>query len=347
MSFLRKILYPFSVLYGGITSARNIFYDKGILKSTQFDIPTIVVGNLSVGGTGKTPQVEYLVRLLQDTFKVAILSRGYKRSTIGFIIASSASTAHEIGDEPLQYFKKFKNVRVAVDADRVNGIHQLTNLSDKPDVILLDDAFQHRKVEAGLNILLTPYNDLYVDDTMLPTGNLREKVGGAERAKIIVVTKCPAKLSEIEQFEVTKKLKVENHQTVFFSAITYGENVIGKSDGLAIDHLFDYNILLVTGIAKTDPLTEFLTTKRLSYQHLKYADHYHFTEKDIEKITTTFDVVKGDKKIILTTEKDYVRSFIDSELDVYYLPIETQFIDHQIDFNKIVTDYVEQGSRNS
>ncbi|MET2984165.1 tetraacyldisaccharide 4'-kinase [Aureibaculum conchae] len=347
MSILRKILYPFSVLYGEITAARNTFYDKEFLKSTQFDIPIIVVGNLSVGGTGKTPQVEYLVRLLQDKYKVAILSRGYKRNSKGFIIASETSTADEIGDEPLQYFKKFSNIIVAVDADRVNGIKQLTSLLDKPDVVLLDDAFQHRKVEAGFNILLTPYNDLYVDDKMLPTGNLREKVSGAERAQVIVVTKCPSKLNEIEQFETTKKLQIANHQTVFFSTINYGDAVIGKQDELKVDYLSNYKILLVTGIAKTKPLTDFLTEQQLDFQHLKYADHYNFSEKDLSKIATTFKEINSDKKIVLTTEKDYVRSFTNTKLNVYYLPIETSFIDHQGDFNRIITNYVEQSSGNS
>ncbi|MCL4123956.1 UNVERIFIED_CONTAM: hypothetical protein GTU68_052690 [Idotea baltica] len=211
MSILRKILYPFSVLYGGITSARNTFYDKGILKSTQFEIPTIVVGNLSVGGTGKTPQVEYLVRLLQDHYKVAILSRGYKRSTKEFIIANTTSTASQIGDEPLQYFKKFSNVIVAVDTDRVNGINKLTQLKEKPDVILLDDAYQHRKVAAGLNILLTPYDDLYVDDKMLPTGNLREKVSAAQNGpKLIVRPNASTELDEKAQFESLQEITGRN-----------------------------------------------------------------------------------------------------------------------------------------
>ncbi|MCL4146628.1 UNVERIFIED_CONTAM: hypothetical protein GTU68_021226 [Idotea baltica] len=344
MNFLRKILYPFSLLYGEITSTRNTFYDKGILKSTQFDIPTIVVGNLSVGGTGKTPQVEYLVRLLQKTHKLAILSRGYKRSTKGFIIANSTSTANQIGDEPLQYFKKFSNVIIAVDADRVNGIEQLTQLLDKPDIILLDDAFQHRKVDAGLNVLLTSYNDLYIDDHMLPTGNLREKVSGAERAKIIVVTKCPTALSQQEQFEITKKLHVETHQTAFFSTIKYGNEIIGKSDSIAISKLAEYKVVLVTGIAKTEPLINFLKEKNIAVQHIKYTDHYNFSDKDIEKINSTFNAIETDKKIVLTTEKDYVRSFTTSNLEVYYLPIETSFIEHQEDFNRIITDYVEQSS---
>ncbi|NNC69408.1 MAG: tetraacyldisaccharide 4'-kinase, partial [Flavobacteriaceae bacterium] len=185
MSLLRKILYPFSILYGEITSARNKMYDRGVLKSTKFEIPVIVVGNLSVGGTGKSPQIEYLIRLLKDDYKVAVLSRGYKRTSKGFIIANEAATVESIGDEPLQFYTKFKNqITVAVDADRVKGIKKLCEHVD-PDVILLDDAFQHRKVEAGLNILLTPYDNLYTDDKMLPTGDLREKVKGASRAQVI------------------------------------------------------------------------------------------------------------------------------------------------------------------
>jgi len=346
MHILRKILYPFSFLYGEIIAIRNIFYNKGILKSTSFSIPIVVVGNLTVGGTGKTPLVEYLVRLLQNSNKIAILSRGYKRNSKGFIIAGEKSNANKIGDEPFQYYKKFKNIIVAVDADRVNGIKQLSNLVNKPDIVLLDDAFQHRKVEAGINILLTSYKDLYVDDKMLPTGNLREKIKGAGRAQLVVVTKCPPQLSESEQFKITKKLNIENHQTVFFSFIKYSTTIIGKEKLIEIHDLSEYKIILVTGIANTDPLVNFLNEKQLDYQHLKFADHYHFSESDKQKIETTFNNIESDKKIILTTEKDYVRSFMDVDFVVYYLPIETAFIDHQKDFNKIIKKYVGQSSRN-
>ena len=347
MSFLRKILYPFSVLYGGVTTVRNVLYNKDILKSTNFTTPTIVVGNLSVGGTGKTPQVEYLLRLLQNTYKTAILSRGYKRTTNKFIIATKTSTAKDIGDEPLQYYQKFPNTIVAVDADRVNGIKQLLNLLDKPEVILLDDAYQHRKVEAGFNILLTSYNDLYVDDKMLPTGNLRERVKGASRAQLIVVTKCPIRLSEEEQFEITKKLQVENHQTVFFSTIKYSDNIIGKKSTIELNKLSDYKIILVTGIAKTKPLVDFLKKKQFNFQHLKFADHHNFSKNDLQKIKTSYEELDATKKIILTTEKDYIRSFMAVDDEVYYLPIETSFIDHQKDFDKLINNYVEQSSRNS
>ena len=349
MSLLRKILTPFSVLYGEVTSIRNIFYNKGILKSTSFDIPIIVVGNLSVGGTGKTPQVEYLVRLLQEEYKIAILSRGYKRNTKGFKIADTMTTASDIGDEPMQYYTKFNNVIIAVDADRVNGITELSKLKDIPDVILLDDAYQHRRVEAGLNILLTSYGNLYVDDKMLPSGNLREKIEGADRAQIIIVTKCPDELSEQQQFEITKKLKVELHQTVFFSTIKYSQDVIGKQTKLPVEKLSSFEIVLVTGIANTEPLTTFLDKIDSKYHHIKFADHHNFTEKDHLKINEDFLKIKTENPealtMILTTEKDYVRSFTGKD-NFYYLPIETSFIAHQTDFNKLIKKYVEQSSRN-
>jgi len=346
VNLFRKILFPFSLLYGEIIAARNIFYNKGILRSTSFNIPIINVGNLSVGGTGKTPQVEYLVRLLKDQYKLAVLSRGYKRNTKGFLIADKSTTAAEIGDEPMQYHTKYKDILVVADADRIHGINKLSKLRGKPDVVLLDDAYQHRKVEAGLNILLTSYDDLYVDDMMLPSGNLREKVKGAGRAQIIVVTKCPDELSEQDQFAIAKRLNAETHQTVFFSKINYGEEIIGKDVILPINDLTGFEVILVTGIANTKPLTYFLDAIKIKYYHKKYADHYNFSQKDLDEIKLTFSKIKTDKKLILTTEKDYVRSFMGID-NFYYLPIETVFIDHQEDFNKLIKKYVEQSSRNS
>ncbi len=196
MNLIRKIVFPFAILYGLVTSLRNFLYDAGILKSFSFNLPVIVVGNLSVGGTGKTPQIEYLIRLLSDKYKVAALSRGYKRKTTGFILADANANAEIIGDEPFQYYTKFPNIQVAVDADRKNGIEQLLSNSRQPEVVLLDDAYQHRKVKAGFYILLTSYNELYSDDFQLPTGNLRENRSGAKRANVIVVTKCPSDLSK-------------------------------------------------------------------------------------------------------------------------------------------------------
>lgn len=345
MSLLRKILYPISVLYGEVTAARNKMYDNGVLKSTSFDIPTIVVGNLSVGGTGKSPQIEYLIRLLAKEYKVAVLSRGYKRTTKGFIVADCNASAESIGDEPMQFFTKFKDIVVAVDADRVNGITQLKKLHN-PDLILLDDAYQHRKVEGGFNILLTPYDNLYIDDIMLPTGDLREKVKGANRAQVIIVTKCPETLTEEKQYEITCKLKPELHQTVFFSKIKYNETVVSKNNEIAVSSLKDYKVVLITGIAKTKPLTNYLSNLHVDFEHIKFKDHQHFTQKDYKTIFSTFDKVTSDKKIILTTEKDYIRAFTNRKEEVYYLPIKTSFLDYQESFDTLVKKYVASATQN-
>ncbi|MCK5678115.1 MAG: tetraacyldisaccharide 4'-kinase [Flavobacteriaceae bacterium] len=347
MNKLRKILYPFSLLYGELIKYRNIAYEKGIFTSVAFDIPIIVVGNLNVGGTGKSPQIEYLIRLLQNDYKIAVLSRGYKRKSEGFQLADRNSTSEQIGDEPLQFYRKFKDLIVAVDTKRVNGIKQLKNLKLPPNVILLDDAFQHRKVQAGLTILLTAYGNLYVDDTMLPTGYLREKREGAKRAQIIVVTKCPDKLSESEQYKISKKLKPELNQTVFFSTIAYNETIIGKNDEISISELNEYKVLLITGIANSKPLEEFLKSKNIEFKHLKFADHHNFTSSDKERIIQNFKNIQANKKIILTTEKDYVRTFSNDKNQLYYLPIKTKFIDNENDFNKLILNYVQQDSRNS
>ena len=212
MILLRKILFPFSVLYGIITSFRNFLFDIGILKSYSFSVPIIAVGNLSVGGTGKTPQIEYLIRLLSPKYKLATLSRGYKRQSKGFVLADETSNALTLGDEPYQFFTKFKNIQVAVDANRKNGIEQLLSQKVKPEIILLDDAFQHRKVKASFYILLTTYGDLFSDDWILPTGNLRESRSGAQRADLVIVTKCPVNLPLEEQNEIKNKLNLEAKQ---------------------------------------------------------------------------------------------------------------------------------------
>ncbi len=347
MRKIRKILKPISFLYGKVVKVRNKMYDNGAIKSTKFDISTIVVGNLSVGGTGKSPMIEYLIRLLKNDYKIAVLSRGYKRTTKGFQIANKKSTALEIGDEPLQFYKKFKGIIVAVDAKRVNGIKQLKSLENPPEIILLDDAFQHRKVRAGFNILLTSYNKLYVDDSMLPSGDLRENIVGAKRANIIIVTKCPNNLSETETFEITKKLNVALTQTVFFTKIDYDSKIKSKQQEIEIKTLVNYEVLLVTGIAKTKPLTEFLTSKNIKFKHLKYKDHYSFKKKDIVKIKTDFNKFTSKKKVILTTEKDFVRNFENVDFEVYYLSIKTKFLDFKESFNTKIKRYVGQSTRNS
>lgn len=346
MDLIRKILIPFSFLYGEIVGLRNIAFDNGWFSSRRFDIPVIVVGNLNVGGTGKSPQIENLVRLLFENYRIAILSRGYKRKSKGFQLADKNSTANELGDEPLQFYKKFKNIYVAVDADRVNGITELQNLNLPPDIVLLDDAFQHRKVNAGFSILLTSYNDLYVDDYMLPTGFLREKKKGARRANLIVISKCPMNLTDKKKSEIIKKLNVCNNQSVFFSSITYNDKIIGWNDQIKISALREFSILLVTGIANSNPLIEFLDKSNLRFTHMKYKDHHDFTIQDKEKIISEFDNIEANKKIILTTEKDYVRSFSQENKNIYYLPIRSQIIEKEMEFNKLILNYVQKGKRN-
>ncbi|MDP2068050.1 MAG: tetraacyldisaccharide 4'-kinase [Lutibacter sp.] len=345
VEFLRKIAFPFSILYGLITSLRNYLYDVALLKSTEFKTPTIVVGNLSVGGTGKTPQIEYLIDLLKSDYKIAVLSRGYKRKSKGFLMADSTVSAEILGDEPFQIHLKYPEVIVCVDADRTNGITKLEELENPPKIILLDDAFQHRKVRGGFNILLTTFSNLYVNDTMLPTGDLRENASGANRAQAIIVTKCPTAISEAAQAEIIKKLQPKAHQQVFFTAITYDTQLKGEST-IDLSDLTDSEILLVTGIANPNPLSDYLKSKELSFKHLKYADHHHFSLNELEEINSTFESLSATNKIILTTEKDYVRIFGKLK-NLHYISIKTTFITHKNEFNNLIKNYVEQSSGNS
>ncbi len=340
MRIFQKILYPFSFIYAAIVGIRNTAFDKGILKSYSFNIPIIVVGNLNVGGTGKSPQIEYLIRLLHKKYKVAVLSRGYKRKSKGFQLADEYSTASKMGDEPMQFYQKFKDILVAVDVDRANGINLLRKLSMPPEIILLDDAFQHRRVKAGLSILLTTYNDLYADDFVLPSGNLRERRNGAQRANIIIVTKCPSNISQSDQLIITKRLTLIKTQMIFFSTIVYDDILIGSKAELSINKLNEYEVLLVTGIANSKPLEKYLDGLSVVYKHMKYADHHRFSKLDMEKINRKFESIEENKKIILTTEKDYVRAFSQSSDNVYYLPIELKIINNEEKFNKEILNYV-------
>jgi len=340
MNLLRKILFPFAILYGFITSIRNFLFDKGILKSYSFDIPIIAVGNLSVGGTGKTPQIEYLIRLLSPNYKVATLSRGYKRQSEGFVLADSTSNAEILGDEPFQFYTKFKNIQVAVDVDRKNGIEQLLSQTNKPEIILLDDAFQHRKVKAGFYILLTSYGDLYSDDYMLPTGNLRESRNGAKRANLVVVTKCPANLSLDELNKIRAKLKLESNQELYFSFIDYDELVYSEDKTMKVSEIKNVDKLLLAGIAKPNPFFAYLQSE--NDEKLVFPDHHHFTENDINDIKN-----KSQNKIIITTEKDFVRlkgSIPNDQL--FYLPIRSSFLSASDNFDKTITNYVESSTRN-
>ncbi|MAD96765.1 MAG: tetraacyldisaccharide 4'-kinase [Flavobacteriaceae bacterium] len=338
MKVLRFFLFPFSLVYDIITSLRNLFYDIQLFKSVSFPIPIINVGNLSVGGTGKTPQVEYLVNLLHDDHKVAILSRGYKRKTKGYLLADEHTSVEHIGDEPFQYHSKFSKIRVAVCEKRVTGIRNLMN-DVEPDVILLDDAFQHRAVRPSFNILLTKYHDLFVDDYVLPTGNLREARREAHRADCIVVTKCPENISQEDLMNLKNRF-LKYNKPVFFSRIRYNDSISGSSK-ITFKELIDYEVLLITGIANPAPLLTFLKNKNIRYQHFEFPDHHHFTDKDLDHIMNSFHQIGGEKKLILTTEKDYVR-LKDTVADLSYLGIEVEFINDSKSFDVQIIEHVKK-----
>jgi tetraacyldisaccharide 4'-kinase len=332
MSILRKILFPFAFLYGLVMLIRNYFYEAGIFKSASFDFPVICVGNLSVGGTGKTPMIEYLLNFLLKKYKVATLSRGYGRSTSGFIHLTGNEDAKGVGDEPLQFKTKFKNAIVAVDEKRVRGINILKQ-QFSPEIVLLDDAFQHRKVKPGYNILLTGYGDLYSDDFMLPTGNLREFSIGVERADIVVVTKCPKELSENEQNEITGKLDLKPFQKLFFSYIDYGGFVKNSSEEIPLQKLTQEKITLVTGIANPQPLLLFLKKAGINYTHYKFPDHHNFSAADSEKFSAD--------PFILTTEKDFMRlQNLFPHDALYFLPIKMKFLKNAEEFENELEQYV-------
>jgi tetraacyldisaccharide 4'-kinase len=332
MNLLRKILFPFSILYGGITALRNYLYNKGWLKSTSYDLPIICVGNLTTGGTGKSPMIQYLIELLKDKYTIGVLSRGYKRKTKGYLEVLTTSTAEEVGDEPLQFKENFPEVTIAVCADRRKGIEILKK---KVNVILLDDAFQHRKVKASTYILLTPFNDLYNKDFMLPTGNLREPREGAKRADVIIVTKCPEGVAYSKMQEIQYDLNIKPHQKIYFSKIGYDDLIYSASETLQLDYLNDKPFTLVTGIANPKPLVEFLEKKDFVFTHEKYPDHHDFSSSEIKKL-------KG-REIILTTEKDYMR--LQPKLNkyaLYYLPIKTIILRDQEEFlNNTIIEAVE------
>lgn len=347
---LRKILlFPFAVIYGIITSIRNLLYDWKFLKSKPVDVHTICIGNLAVGGTGKTPHTEYLIRLLQNDYRLATLSRGYKRKSSGFILADENCNAEDIGDEPYQYKTKNPELYVAVDTNRLNGIKRLMDRDNPPNVVLLDDAFQHRALKCELNIVVSEFSNLYIHDCMMPAGHLRESKKGINRADIIIVSKTPEKTTAVEIRNVTKDLKPLAHQHLFFTWLKYGELTGFQTPSETIDtlnDLFRYRIVVFTGIGNPEPMITYLKEYSSSVRHIQYPDHHTFTLQNLVDIRAELDAIEGGNKIVVTTEKDAMRlkatdlEDMTNTLPLYVLPIEVDFKDKTQEFNDIILNYV-------
>lgn len=355
------ILYPVSVLFGFVTYVRNRLFDYHILlKEKQFAIPIISVGNITVGGTGKTPHIEYLVSLLKDDFRIATLSRGYKRKSKGFLLATKQSTVYEIGDEPKQIKQKFPDIEVAVDEKRVRGIENLQEkLKEELDIVLLDDAFQHRYIKPGLSILLIDYTQPMFHDHILPFGRLRENRHEKRRANIIIVTKVPTEIKPIEKRILMKNLYVYPFQNIYFTfqeqgALTHLFNDPKFNYGKKIKAVDQYSVLLLTGIAHPEHLITYMEQFSNDIHFLTYPDHYTYRSKDITRLIATYDLIKAEKKIIVTTEKDAMRLHdvpTASELmnlPVFFVPLKIRFHgkDKQ-EFDKQIIGYVRKNKRDS
>jgi tetraacyldisaccharide 4'-kinase len=340
-------------LYALGIGVRNSLYDLGVLKAYTFDLALVKIGNLSVGGTGKTPHTELVAAMLAEVFpSVAILSRGYKRKTRGFRLASEADNARTLGDEPFQMYLKLPDVQVAVCEDRKTGIEKLLEKNPFLSAVVLDDGFQHRKVRAGFNILLSDYNEPFYEDALLPAGKLREFKSAYRRADLIIFTKAPRQVNVYDKKFVYTKVNAAAHQQVIFSHIRYADPVY--LEPFVEEKLHSsQQLLLVTGLANAQSLTDMLDSRKMSYTHLAYADHQHYGKKQLEQIEKQFAALAGDKKLVLTTEKDFVKLrehaqwFIDKQIPLAYLPIEIGFDEHdRAIFIKMIEDYVKQYQRN-
>lgn len=328
---MRLLLLPLAVLYGTGVALRNFFYQLRLLKSTRFNLPVIAVGNLAVGGAGKTPHIEYLIELLQDYVQVATLSRGYKRQTSGFLLAEPSMDATQIGDEPLQYLRKYPKIEVAVAENRALGIPRLLQEAPNVEAILLDDAFQHRAVIPGLNIMLTEYRHPFTRDWLLPAGRLREWRSAYQRADVIVVSKCPPQLSPEERTKLLAEIRPMAHQQVFFSYYAYGSMYYLFNPGYqgSLDQQTD--VLLLSAIARTDYLVEHLRTVAASVLSVEFEDHHYFTTEDLAQLQATFLQIPSQQKIILTTEKDAMRLELhraylqERQMPIFVLPIAVRF----------------------
>lgn len=353
------MLLPFAWIYGFITGGRNWLYDKEILSSKQFEIPIIGIGNLSVGGTGKTPMAEYILQILMENgYRPALLSRGYKRKSKGFQIVKPFSLAEDVGDEPFQVKRKFPELLVVVCEDRVEGVNRIRSQFPEVDVIVLDDCLQHRNLKPGFNILLTDFNKPYFEDHLLPAGRLRESHEGRKRADIIVVTKCKPKLTEAEKLDLRTKLKASDTQEVFFSSIDYlrVQKVATQEEGdlsFPANSLRGYKILLFVGIANPTPLINFLKELSIEVILVNFSDHYHLKNEDIKKIEFEFNKIASYNKLVLTTEKDWRRMEGSAEgkqlmkLPLYFLPISIKWEkEEKLSFDEKILTYVRKNTGN-
>ena len=345
-------LYPFSLVYGLVTTVRNFLYNIRILKSRKFKVPVICVGNLTVGGTGKTPHTEYLAGLLRKNFNVAILSRGYKRKSHGFKIAAANSPVTEVGDEPMQICKKYPDITVAVDRNRVHGVSKL--LKEKPgtDVIILDDGFQHRRIMPGLTILLSDFERPMAKDHLLPYGNLRESIKNINRADLIIITKSPSDLSSDRQKLISEGVNKASWQNLYFTSVIYNypipvfDDIITETDVYSMSQREESGIVLVTGIANPEPLQDYLKKSFREIIHLSFGDHHQFTLKDIGKIQSAWTTLKTPRRYIITTEKDAVRlrEFTNIAEPIrsvcYFIPIGIKFLNDKDRFDTLIVEYV-------
>lgn len=352
MKALKFLLFPFSFIYGVVVYFRNLLFDAKIFQSTGFDIPVISVGNLTTGGTGKTPHIEYLAKLLKDEYNIAILSRGYGRNTKGYIAATADSPAIEIGDEPRQYIQKFQDITVAVCEKRVVGVQKIIQSHPSTNAVLLDDAFQHRAIKPGLSILLVKYGHLFRKNYLLPLGTLRERLSGSARADVIIVTKTPKTISAFERKRAKELYKLQPNQTIYFSYIKYAAPLPLWDLPQPVPNIKyclenEYHILALTGIANPKSLLDYLRNHSKNVIPASFPDHHDFTPKDLLHVKQLFNGIKETKKIIITTEKDAMRLMksgvsVLKGLPIYYIPIETAFHDNDgPEFNDQITSYIK------
>lgn len=344
---IRILLSPLALLYGTIVSMVNWFYDIEFLKSSKFNLPVIGVGNLSIGGAGKTPHIEYLIEMLKDYINVATLSRGYKRQTKGFRFVKETDTALTVGDEPLQYRRKYHDILVAVGESRAFAIPEMVKNYPATQVILLDDSFQHRAVKPGLNIMLTAYDSLFTDDYILPMGRLREGRSGYKRADIIIVSKCPSELTHEDKERIRLKINPLSHQSLFFTYFEYDYPYYMYRPDQRISLDKDLKVILLSAIANTEYLLKYLESEVSDVFEIEYADHHNYDHHDIERIVKIYNNTAGERKIIITTEKDAMRLERHKELlksqniPVFVLPIKVRFHHNEsMAFNQLIQSFL-------